>query len=282
MKSNSPTGNGSSDPTGTKRTDIEMIPAMLTNSFNAIVECFGDSITELTAHGSVVTTNKSEIEDLRKYGVTLEQQNHHRLELDYQRMVDDGEPWNLLDADAIGELQHTVQQELGTSAKTVQGDLAVRSFTIRETDERLAEITPAQTDEFTLKFRADPAEDAVRSLTQGRNEDRGLYNQLGFDCHNLNLRSVVETATEYHEQHDGRYFYWEGPDHVRVRINEMLATRINKHILPDQYGMLKPYGIVDDKILDIDQDHVDEAQLREQVSSSDHEDDDEHATAGDA
>ena len=282
MGPNGSTGNGSSDSSGTGSTDLEMIPAMLTNSFNAIVEHFGSSITELTAHGSVVNTNKSEIEDLREYGVTLEQQNRHRLKLDYQQIVEDGEPWNPIDADAIGELQHTVQQELGGSTRTVKGDLAVRSLTIRETDERLAEITPAQTDEFTLEFRADPAEDAVRSLTQARNEDRRLYDELGFNCHNLNLRSVVETATEYHEQYDGRYFHWEGPDHVRVRIDDILATRISRHILPDRYGILKPYGIVNNEILDIDEDHVDEAQLRNRMLSDDNEADEEDATAGDA
>ena len=46
-----------------------MIPALTTNSARAILDAFSDSIIQLKASSSVVTTNQTLVEELREYGV---------------------------------------------------------------------------------------------------------------------------------------------------------------------------------------------------------------------
>jgi len=65
------------------------------------------------------------------------------------------------------------------------------------------------------------------------------------------LRSVVETATKYQEQTDGQYLSWGGPEDIRSKAPVQLAIRINQHILPDAYGMIKPYEVTDNQVLEI-------------------------------
>ena len=234
------------------------IPAVLTNSMRALVEYFGADIIDLSAHGSVTTTNQTVVEDIREYGVVREQETNHRVDIDYTQLQDDdGEPANPLDAAARAEIDDHIQAVLDSDTLTVEPDLSVTELTIRVTDEALQEVTPAQTAEFDLHFVADPAEPAVRDRTKRRNAERGLYSELGFNVHNLNLRSVVETATTYGEQRDGRYLSWQGPEDVLPQAPQRLAVRINDRILPDEYGLLKPYAVVDDQILEVNQDELD-------------------------
>lgn len=233
------------------------IPAVLTNSMRALVEYFGDNIIELRAHGSVTTTNQSIVEELREFGVIREQETNHRIDIDYtQLQTDDQEPANPLDGEARKEIDEHLQAVLGNDTLSVDPDLSVTALTIRVTDETLQEVTPAQTPEFDLRFVADPAEQAVREQTQRCNADRGLYSELGFNVHNLNLRSVVETAVKYSEQSDGRYLSWQGPEDIRPRAPRKLAIRINDRILPDEYGLLKPYRVADDQVLEVDEDKL--------------------------
>ena len=77
---------------------------------------------------------------------------------------------------------------------------------------------------------------------------------MGFKVRNLNLRSVIETETKYHEQGDGKYLSWGGPTDIRPRAPERLAVRINDHILPDDVGMLKPYVVTDNQIIELSDD----------------------------
>ena len=233
------------------------IPSLLTSSLRAVFEAFGEDIVSITAHGSVETTNSTTSEQLRDYGVTREQQTHHRVELDYQQLTSDGEPVNPLTASARDEILTEVETLLDTDTTTVDPDLTVTSMRVRITDERLAEVTPAQTPEFDLTFVADAAEHPLREQTQRRNAGRGLYGELGFNITNLNLRSVVETAAKQHEQTNGRYLSWGGPEDIRPRSPAKLAIRINEHVLPDTYGILKPYAVTDDSVLELVEGEVD-------------------------
>lgn len=235
------------------------IPSLLTNSARAILDAFGEDIIALTAHGSVETTNQTVIESLRKYGVSRAQQTNHRLSFEYERLRGTDGPKNPLTESAQEEILEEVETILAVESNTVKPDLAVTSFTIRITDDRLQEVTPAQTPEFDLHFVADPAEPAIKEPTKRLNVDRGLYSDLGFNVTNLNLRSVIETETKYHQQSDGRYFSWRGPDDIRPRSPTKLAVRINNHVLPDQYGALKRYVVTDDRVLELDEQTADAA-----------------------
>ena len=234
------------------------IPSVLTNSFRAILDAFGDQIIQLRAKGSVTTTNRTTVEELAEYGFTREQETNHRLTIDYTQLQSPNGTGvaNPLDADAQQAIIEHVDANLAVDSHSVDPDLGVTSVTIRVTDERLQEVTPAQTPEFDLKFVADPAEEPLRDKTRRLNSDQGLYSELGFNIQNLNLHSVIETQTKFTQQSDGRYLSWRGPEDIRPRSPERLAIRINKHVLPDQYGTLKPYRVADDTILELVEDEV--------------------------
>ena len=230
------------------------IPSLKTNSARAILESFGDAVIQLKASSSVITTNATLVEELREYGVLREQETKQQLEIDYTQLQDTNspEPANAWDEDAIEELYEHLNAILDTERQSTKPDLAVQSFTIRITDEALKTVTPARTAEFDLYFQASPAEKAVREQTRRANAGRGLYTDLGFNINNLNLHSVIETATKYTEQSDGRYLSWHGPEQdTRPNVIPQLAIRINDRILPDQYGMLKPYHVIDDEVIDV-------------------------------
>ena len=232
------------------------IPSLLTNSLRAILDAFGTDLIQISAKGSVETTNRTDLDDLLQYGVTREQRTHHRICMDYEALPGQDGLANPLTEDVQARIFEELDAILSQESLSVDPDLAVTSFTVRITDERLQEVTPAQTPEFDLRFVADPAEDAVRERTKRCNVDRGLYGELGFNIRNLNLRSVTETAAKHHQQSDGRYMSWGGPTDVRPRSPSRLAVRINNHVLPDKYGMLKPYYVADDHVLELHEDEI--------------------------
>jgi hypothetical protein len=118
-----------------------------------------------------------------------------------------------------------------------------------------------------LRFVSDPAESPIRPTTKRYNAGRGLYTELGFTVRNLNLRSVVETETKFHQQADGKYFSWAGPGDVRPRSPERLAVRINQHVLPDDYSVLKPYVVTDDHVLELRDDIEDDTEPGRQAGT---------------
>jgi len=246
-----------SSDSATRSQQTYLIPSVLTNSARAILDAFGDDIISLTARGSVETTNQTVIESLRQYGVSREQRTNHRLSLEYERLRGTDGPKNSLTTSAQEEILEEVEAILAVESNDVKPDLAVTSFTVRITNEQLQEVTPAQTPEFDLRFIADPAEPAIREPTKRLNVERGLYSDLGFKITNLNLHSVIETETKYHQQSDGRYLSWRGPEDIRPRSPKKLAVRINNSVLPDRYGTLKRYFVTDDRILELDEQAVD-------------------------
>lgn len=235
-------------PTDSSSTDSQpdihaRIPACLTTSFRAITDAFGENIVAISAHGGTDTTNATPVEDLREYFLTRKQTTHHGLTIDYTQEPGEDGPHNPLTHDARQRILDQVDTVLPTDDLPVDPDLTVTSCTLRVTDERLQAVTPARTPEFDLHFVANPAEDSVRDRTKRLNADRGLYAHLGFDIRNLNLHAVVETTTKFHHQADGRYYSWQGPHDLRPRAPAPLVTRINNHILPDDFGTLKIYTI---------------------------------------
>jgi len=235
------------------------IPSLTTNSLRAVLDAFNTSIINLRAHGRITTTNQTTIDELRAYGVTREQETNHRINVDYTDLrTEAGDHTNPLDQEARETLDKHLRAVLDDETRDVDPDLAVTSVTIRITEESLQEVTPAQTPEFDLRFVADPAEPAVRDRTQRSNADRGLYSQLGFNFQNLNLRSVTETVMKLSERSAGCYLSWQGPDDTGPRVPQKLAVRINDRVLPEEYGMLKPYAIVDDQTLELDEDALED------------------------
>lgn len=239
-------------------TQTFLIPSLLTNSFRAVVEHFGTDIQSIHAEGSVETTNGGSIDGLRMYNVNREHRSSQRVRIDYERLSGRDGPKNALTPDAQERIFEELDAILGADHLTSKPDLAVSEVTIRAKDERLQEITPAQSPEFDLQFVADQAEDPVREVTKRLNAERGLHDEQGFQIRNLNLRSIEETATKFHRQTDGRYMSWQGPEDVRPRSPKRLAIRVNKHILPERYGTLKQYGVTDEHILELLEDPVDD------------------------
>lgn len=251
---------------GSRQRTIQ-IPSLLTNSLRCVIDAFGSNIIQLTAHGSVETSNSTPVEALRRYNVSREQRTHHRLSIDYEQIYRDDEPLNPLTDEACEQLFAEVDAVLDSESITVEPDMAVTSVTIRIQEERLMDVTPAQTAEFDLRFVADAAEPAVREPTKRLNAERGLYQELGFNVTNLNLRSVVETQTKYTNQSDGRYLSWQGPNDIRPRSPTKLAIRLNEHVLPDDVGLLKPYTVIDDSVLEVSEADLDEVDGTERTRS---------------
>lgn len=243
-------------------TQTYVIPSLLTNSFRAVVEHFGTDITSIHAEGSVETTNGSFINGLREYGVSREQRSCHRVRVEYERRGGRDGSTNALTPDVQERIFEELDAILGADHLTSKPDLAVSEVTIRVEDERLQEVTPAQTPEFDLRFIADQAEGPAREVTKLLNDERGIYKQQSFNIRNLNLRSVEETETKYHQQTDGRYMSWQGPGDIRPRSPERLAIRINDNILPEKYGTLKPYYVADDQILELPEDALEDIEAR--------------------
>ena len=255
-----------SDPTTTNDREIP-IPALKTNSARAILGTFRESVIQLNASSSVVTANGGVVEELRPYGVTREQETKQELDVDYRQLqnTDSPDPDNPWNEDAIETLDEHLYAILDTEAQSVKPDLAVKSVTIRITDEALQAVTPARTTEFDLYFEAAPAEGAVREQTRRANAGRGLYTDLGFNVTNLNLHSVIETATKFTEQSDGEYYSWNGPEmDTRPDVKPELAVRINDRVLPDQYGMLKPYHVVADEVIEVPEEALENGDIVDQ------------------
>jgi hypothetical protein len=228
-----------------------LVPSLLTNSLRAVFEAFGADIIQLRARGSLETTNATALDDLREYAVSWHQQDQQKITIDYEQLYQSGEPANLLTERARTQILDEVDARLAPHETSVDPDLAVTEMTVRITDDRLQQITPARSSEFDLTFVSDDAEDSVREPTKRRNADRSLYSELGFKIRNLNLHSVVETETKFHNQSDGEYLRWRGPEDTRPRTPKRLAVRINEHVLPDAYGVLKPYIVADDEVLEL-------------------------------
>lgn len=240
------------------------IPSLLTNSLRVVLSEFGEQIIQLSAKGSVETTNSSFIDTLREYGLSWENTDKQRLNLDYEQLpgADPGEPVNPISADARENLLSEVAARLGPTEAGIKPDLAVSSVTIRVSEQDLQAVSPAHTSEFDIRLSSDPAEPGIREPTKRRNVERGLYEQLGFTIRNLNVRSVTETAAKHHEQSDGRYLSWGGPGDTRPRSPTRLAVRINDLILPDEYGVLKPYIVSEDDTLTLDEDALEQVNDR--------------------
>jgi hypothetical protein len=242
-------GASAADSEGKQRTVL--VPSLLTNSFRAVVDAFGTQIIQLTAKGSTETTNGMLIDELRDYGVAWEQTDQQSVTVDYERLPGADGPVNPLTEDARENLLEEIGVRLDPVDSDVDADLAVTQLTIRVSDDQLREVTPAQSSEFDLYFGSDPVEPAARELTKRRNLDRRLYDVLGFNCRNLNLRSVVETEAKFHQQSDGKFYSWGGPTDIRPRSPQRLAIRINDRVLPDEYGTLKPYKVTDDQVIEL-------------------------------
>lgn len=232
-----------------EQTERALIPSVLTNSFRAVLDAFGDNLIHLSASGSVETTNGTTV--IREFGVHRSQSTNQEVSIDYEQLPGEDGPVNPLDKKAREDILDELDAILDTEETTVEPDLAVSSFTIRTVAPELRDVTPAQSQEFDLTFVADAAEAPVQEPTRRLNLGRGLYDQLGFQIRNLNLRSVVETEAKYHEQSSGVYFSWGGPQDIRPRAPEHLAIRVNEYVLPDDFGVLKPYVVTDENVIDV-------------------------------
>lgn len=223
------------------------IPSLLTNSAAEVLAAFGESIVEIEAEASIDTWNRREL--MRDHGLMHEQLNRDKLTLNYHKITDaDGMPENPLTETQIDMVMAQVDRHLdGELAGNVDPDMAVSKLELRVTSDEIMHATRATTNEFELVFVSDPAGEA-RDVTQEKNYHKGLYDEMGFDYRNLNLRSVYETRAKYAQQSDGKLMGWGGPSDTRPRCDESLAQAVNDVVLPDEYGALKWYIVTEDNV----------------------------------
>lgn len=223
------------------------IPSLLTNSAAVVLDAFGESIIDIDAKASIDTWNRREL--MQDYGLLHEQLNRDKLTLNYQQITDaDGIAENALTEKKIDMVKSHIGRYLdGQLAGNVDPDMAVSKVDLRVTSDEIMEATQATTNEFELRFVSDPAAEA-RELTKSLNYEKGLYDEMGFNYHNLNLRSVFETRAKYAEQSDGKVMGWGGPSDTRPRCSTKLAQAVNQTILPDKYGGIKNYVVTEDNV----------------------------------
>lgn len=226
------------------------IPSLLTNSAAEVLAAFGESIIEIEAEASIDNWNRREL--MRDHGLMHEQLNRDKVTLDYHKITDaDGVAENPLTENQIDTLMSRVNRHLGTElAGNVEPDMAVSKLELRVTSDAIMNATRATTNEFELVFVSDPAGDA-RDVTEEKNYHKGLYDEMGFEYRNLNLRSVYETRAKYAQQSDGKLMGWGGPTDTRPRCSEPLAQAVRQTIIPDEYGALKWYIVTEDNVTEL-------------------------------
>lgn len=60
------------------------ILSLIRNFGRAILKAFAEDILQIRAHGSIETSTRGMIEDLREYSVSQDQRSHHRTTLNYE------------------------------------------------------------------------------------------------------------------------------------------------------------------------------------------------------
>jgi hypothetical protein len=187
---------------------------------------------------------------LSDYSLHRERLSRTKMVIDYHEVISDGEPHNPLTGDVVADILQNVHHEIGEYEQDGVPDLAVSELTVRVNSPELEAATRALSDEFELEFVSDAAEKGMIEPTERLNFQKGLYNDLGFEYRNLNLRAVYETRAKYGEQTDAKLMGWGGPDDVRPRCSRELAQAVLQSVLPDDYGTLKFYQVTDDNVLE--------------------------------
>jgi len=224
------------------------IPSLLTNSGVEVLNAFGKEIIELEAEASIDNWNRREV--MRDYGLLHEQLARDKVTIDYHQITDaDGMVENPITDSKADRIIDNLARHL-TSDHSVEPDMAVSKLVVRVTSEAMMEASRATTDEFELTFISDPAGDA-RDVTEDKNFDKGLYDQMGFEYRNLNLHSVYETRAKYAEQSDGKLMGWGGPSDTRPRCSTALAQAVRQDVLPDGFGALKWYVVTEDNVTEL-------------------------------
>lgn len=255
MSQNTPT---EPQRSGTDTQQLFQVPSLLTNSTRAILNQFGDSIHELTANGTRETANRRSVDDLNDYGVYVEHPQVNALGINYRRREYDGDVVNPLTPQAVDRLEDEIDVQLNDEDLSVTPDVPVNKLTIRVTNDALQEAVGTRTATFDLTFVADKAENALLPQTKLVNAGRGLYSELGFAHMHLNLRSVVETAAQRHEQSSATVMSWGGPGDLYPKSPDILAVRIVDQVLPDDIGFVKPYNVVNGEFITVDEEALDD------------------------
>jgi len=217
------------------------IPSILTNSAAEVMRAFTDSIVEIEAEASIDNWNKDELR--RDYGLMRERLSRQKITLDYQEIRDsDGETENPLTSGQVDDILQKMNRRLDNFDQDSAADMAVSKMVLRVNVPEITKVTRSTSDEYELTFISDPAGEA-REATEKRNYNKGLYDELGFQYRNLNLRSVVDTRAKYTEQSNGNLMSWSGPDDVQPRTNKNLAQAVHRNVLPEEYRGLKIYRI---------------------------------------
>jgi len=212
---------------------------MLTNSAREVINTFGAQIIEIEAEASLDTWNHDEL--MRDYGVMRHQLTRQKVSIDYHEIRNEHGPENPSTDAKAEKILAKVGDHLDDFSIDDPADLAVSKLRLRVSEEEIEDVTRAQSDEFELTFISDPAGDA-REITERKNAPH-LYEELGFEYRNLNLRSVAEVRAKYTEQSDAKLMGWGGPTDVRPRCSNELAQAVHSNILPEEFAALKWYTV---------------------------------------
>lgn len=224
------------------------IPSMLTNSAREMLTAFSDNILEIEAEASLDTWNENGV--MNDYGITRKTLTRKKIVMDYHQIRSEHGAENPLTDNTVNRVLENIHGHLDDLDHDGTPDLAISKLRLRVESQEMKEASRAVSDQFDLKFVSDPAGDA-RQQTQKMNLGKGLYDELGFEYRNLNLRSVVETRAKFGEQADAKLMGWGGPGDVRPRCSNSLAQAVRNDVLPEDWRALKWYTIGEDNITEL-------------------------------
>jgi hypothetical protein len=230
------------EPTTHKR-DTALIPSILTNSANEVLEYFGEDIVSIRAAASVNITNTDEL--ISTHGLIRNTTTQQKVELNYERVIDsEGVTQNPMTQDNVERIQRKLRSKLDDPDVDADPDMSVSKLTVDLVCPEITEVSRSQTDEYELTFISDAVQvDRERVRTERKNDEKNLFTELSFNFRNLNLRSVVETQAKYAGQSDGKIWGWGGVRDIRPNAPEEVSQAIKKHALPDDLGTTKTYEI---------------------------------------
>lgn len=233
------------DSTGVSEVYNRTVPAILTTSGRFVLNHYGEQIVRLSAGGSVEGRNTTVLDN--DYGLMVDQPGKTELTLNYEQRRDKGGTiLNPLTESKIAEITDAIDDMLGPVedriGRTYEPDLAVQSVTLEVTNGSLQEVTDTTTNVFELRFCSDPADDGIRNRTKFLNEERGLYKQ-GHNVRNLNLHRLFETTNKFVDERSNPIFAWDGITDIHPKSTSGIAATVLRDHIPDDYGILKQYGV---------------------------------------
>jgi len=214
---------------------------ILTTSAKQILKHYNEQIVNIKARGGSYGTNKVIIDD--NYGISINNPGSTYMSIQYKQKRDEGgNILNLLSEGKVEEICKDIDARFDSYYNEKEDvkylpDLAVESFEIEVTDDKLRKLSSANTNVFDILFVSDIVEDDnLKEKVKNKNSDYGLYKMQGFKFRALNMHQIIETVEKYGQVKKQYIQEWNGINDVHPKAPIKIAQHIATNYLPKNYG----------------------------------------------